>query len=88
MGQVEGVCLELKGVGKMGHLCLQRAFREDPVGEADDGAKGEGGRGRGVGSGDGAVDVVEGQAARRGVVTTDDSNTTNACSGRERSYNY
>ena len=44
---------------------LERAFREDSVGEADDGANGDAGRGRRVGSGDGAVDVVEGQAARR-----------------------
>jgi hypothetical protein len=72
----------------MGHLCLQRAFREDAVGEADDGANGDAGRGRREGSGDGAVDVVEGQAARRGVVTTYDSTTTNAHSGRESLYNY
>jgi hypothetical protein len=50
---------------KVEGVYLERAFREDSVGEADDGANGDAGRGRRVGSGDGAVDVVEGQAARR-----------------------
>jgi hypothetical protein len=67
----------VSGLGNLGggSLCLERAFRDDSVCEADDGANGDAGRGRGVGSGDGAVDVVKGQAASKGVtvVMRDDS---------------
>ncbi len=49
--------------GEWVSACLEWAFRKDSVGEADDGANGDAGRGQGVDSGDDTVNIVDGQAA-------------------------